>query len=84
MRAAVSDGTREIGGGKVRAGQVGFEVSRVTSAALVAEEAWDSARLTRCCKAGDTDDAVRYQDLGVCGDEDTYSFAPRRFCTTRM
>ena len=84
MRAAVSDRAGEIGGGEVRASQVGFEVSRVTGAALIAEEARDSCRLASCCETGDTGGAVRYQGLGIYRDKGTYSFVPRRFCTTRM
>ena len=67
MGAAVSDRTREIGGGEVRTGQVGFEVSRVTGAALITEEAWNSCRLASCCETSDTGSAVRYQDLGFHG-----------------
>ena len=84
MRAAVSDRAGEIGGGEVRAGQVGFQISRVTGAALVVEEGWDDWRLANFCKVIYPGGAVRYQDLGIYGDRDTYSFPLGRFCTTRM
>ena len=84
MRATVNDRAREIRGGEVRASQVGFEISRVTGATLVAEEARDSHRLASCCEAGDTGGAVSYQDQGIYRDNDTYSFIPWRICTTRM